>query len=149
RPEAQLTAGRNECRTCLRSLQCDAAVVAAVWHASLLEERQCCLDIADELAMGEGVGDEIARRRLLHQALDAVVRWQECHRVIEPRGAAAPLLGRLDPRAVAGLDPADLRRDDLQERSFLFQCRSERLQDGAIHPISDESPDLAPCETDR
>src|SRR5262249_3335473 len=77
RPETQLTAGRNECRTCLRSLQRDAPVVAAVWHASLLEERQCCLDIADELAMGEGVGDEIARRRLLHQALDAVVRWQE------------------------------------------------------------------------
>ena len=59
------------------------------------------------------------------------------------------LLGRFDPRAVAGLDPADVRRDDLQQRSFLFQGRFERLQDVDIHPIGDECPDLASCETGR
>jgi len=38
--------------------------------------------------MGEGIGDEIARGRLLHQDLDVVFRWQERHRVIEHRGVA-------------------------------------------------------------
>ena len=87
RPEAQLTARRNEWYTALRSFQRDAPVVAAVHHASLPEERQGCLDIADELAMGEGIGDEIACGRLLHQDFDAVFRWQERYRVIEHRGA--------------------------------------------------------------
>src|SRR5262245_64137865 len=84
-PEAQLTARRNECRTALRAFQRDAPVVAAVRHARLPEERQRCLDIADELAMCKGIGNEIARGRLLQQALDAVFRWQERHRVIEHR----------------------------------------------------------------
>ena len=34
-------------------------------HAGLFEQRLCRGDIADELAMREGVGDEVARRRLL------------------------------------------------------------------------------------
>src|SRR5206468_10342340 len=48
RPEAQLTARRNELSTALRSVQRDAPVVAAVRHATLSEERQRGLDIADE-----------------------------------------------------------------------------------------------------
>src|SRR5262249_14608806 len=149
RPEAQLTARRNEFGTSLRSIQRDAPVIAVVRHARLLEERQRCFYIADELAMREGIGDEIARGRLLHQDLDTVFRWQERHRIIEYRWAAAQLLGRFDPRTVACLDPTNLWRDDLKERSFLFQGRSDRLQDGAIHTIGDECPDLASFETGR
>src|SRR5262252_367658 len=74
RPEAQLPACRNECRTALRSFQRNAPVVVVVRHARLCEERQCSLHIANELAMGEGIGDEIARGRLLHPDLDAVCR---------------------------------------------------------------------------
>jgi hypothetical protein len=47
--------------------------------------------------MGEGIGDEIACGRLLHQALDAVFGWQQHHRVIEHRGATTQLLGCFDP----------------------------------------------------
>ena len=50
RPEAQMTARRNEFCTSLRSFQRDAPVVAAVRHASLPEEWQRCLSIADEFA---------------------------------------------------------------------------------------------------
>src|SRR5262245_34764417 len=149
RPEAQPTAHRDEWCTVLPSFQRHAPVVAAVRHPSLPEKWQRCLSIADELAMREGIGDEIARCRFLHQVLDAVFRWQEHHRVIEHRGAAPQLLGRFDPRAVAGLDAADLRCNDLEERSFLLQGHSERLQDSAIHTIGDECPDLTSFKTDR
>src|SRR5215472_9248285 len=83
RPEAQPTAHRNEWCTVLRSFQRHAPVVAAVRHPSLPKKRQRCLSIADELAMREGIGDEIARGWFLHQELDAVFRWQEHHGVIE------------------------------------------------------------------
>jgi hypothetical protein len=55
----------------------------------------------------------LARGRLLPPDLDTVCRRYQRHRVIEHRGAALKLLGRVDPRAVTGLDSADVWRDDL------------------------------------
>src|SRR3989442_8127372 len=92
RPEAQLTTRRNELRTSLRSFQCDTPLVAALRHARLPEERHRYLDIADELAMGEGIGDEIARGRLLHQVCYTICRRHQRHRVVEHRWAATQLL---------------------------------------------------------
>ena len=69
RPEAQLTARRNECRTTLRAFKRDAPVVAAVQHSRLAEERQGGIYIANEFTMGEGIGDEIPRCSFAGQAL--------------------------------------------------------------------------------
>src|ERR1700757_4180900 len=73
-PEAQMTACRHECRTRLRCFQEHAPLVAALRHASLPKQRQGGFAIADDLAMGEGIGDEIARGWLLQQALNSVFR---------------------------------------------------------------------------
>src|SRR5207244_3768722 len=73
-PEAKPAAARDEFRAPAGSVKRFEAVVQTLRHAGLLKERQRRFDIADELHVGERVGDEIARGGFLRQECRAVLR---------------------------------------------------------------------------
>lgn len=77
-PEAQLTAGLEEGRNVPRAAQADHAFVELFGrHASLDQRRLGLARIADELAVGEGVADEVLGRLVLRQHRRALRRQRQ------------------------------------------------------------------------
>src|SRR5688572_22617139 len=148
-PEAKLPALLNESRTRFRSFEPDKSVVATLADPCLCKQRRCRLDVPDELHVSEGVGDKITCGRVLDEHLDAVLRWQQRHRIIENRWTATELLIGLDPRSTTVLHAAYPGGDDFQHCSFRFHGGFERCEDGAIHPIRHEHAELSTLETLR
>src|SRR4029079_15543871 len=84
-PEAQLAAHFHEACRILCGAEFNAARVEVGSNSRLLEERHGIGRISDELAMGEGIGNEILCRRVFGLERRAVRRCEDRDRVVEDR----------------------------------------------------------------
>ena len=143
-PQAQRAEGADEGVDILLAGQRHDARVRL--HAGLVEQRLCRGAVADELAVLEGVGDEVARRRMLQQCPCPRLRRQHCDCVVEHGRAAIDHLLGLDPAAVARLHAADRGRDDLGQRAGLGHGRLQRLQQRGVGAVGHQDAELAAFE---
>ena len=104
----------------LRIIELNQPLVGFRIDAGLLQQRDAPRGERDELAMGEGVGDEIARGSLARQALSSLFREDERHGVEQDRRPAIDHVLRRDPASVRSFDAADFRRNDLHDGAFLL-----------------------------
>ena len=92
----------------------DQALVRIGSHAGLGEQRGGARREADELAVGEGIGDEIPRGRLRQPVARRLPRTSSSATASNSTdGPPSIFCLAAIAAAVGGLDAADLRRDDL------------------------------------
>ena len=94
-------------------VQADEAVVGQAAKSGCLEQRASVAGVADELAVGVGVGHEVTHRGLSGQRGRAVLGGEQDHGVVEHGRAAVDLLIGWRMMAVAVIDAADRGGDEL------------------------------------
>ena len=92
-----------------RSQGNEALIDIGLGDPGFRKQRRRRFHMTDELAMGERVGDEIARGGFLQQIVHRGCGRQQRNGVVQHRGTAIDHLIGLDPAAVAGLGAADFR----------------------------------------
>jgi hypothetical protein len=72
RPVAELAAGVNQRRIITRFFERDQSIIATLENSGPFEERRRGIHIADEFPVREGIGEEVARGRVIGQQISTI-----------------------------------------------------------------------------
>src|SRR5512143_3073018 len=89
------------------------------------------------------IRDKIACRCRVAQPLGGLVGDRDDHGIIQHRWTPAELLIPVDPIALSRFNTPYLWRHDFQYAALLFDGLSERLDQRAVNPVTDQAAEFA------